>query len=139
MEPTQETLPASVELPMPVSGTSDAKGKAEDKSAAMPEVQSESTQPTSVAPQQGGTGDPQTVTTIPSVPASPPSPPGVPVDDAALMADDADLIEKEWVVRAKAVVEQTKTDPYAQNRELSKVKAEYIKKRYNKNVKVSEE
>lgn len=59
-------------------------------------------------------------------------------DDAALIADDADLIEKEWVARAKSVVEQTKTDPFVQNNELNKVKADYIKKRYNKDIKVSE-
>jgi hypothetical protein len=63
-----------------------------------------------------------------------PAHPGVP-----LTADDADLIEKEWVVRAKAIVEKTKNDPHLQNEEMSKFKAEYIKKRYNKDVKVNEE
>lgn len=67
------------------------------------------------------------------------SSPALSVDDDALIADDADLIEKEWVIRAKAIVEQTKSDPHVQNRELGKVKAEYIKKRYNKDVKVSGE
>lgn len=55
-----------------------------------------------------------------------------------LIADDTDLIEKEWVMRAKAIVMHTKNDPYTQNREMSKVKADYIKKRYNKDLKVSE-
>ena len=55
-----------------------------------------------------------------------------------LNADDADLIEKEWVTRAKTIVENTKNDPHAQNKQISQVKAEYIKKRYNKDVKVSD-
>ncbi len=57
---------------------------------------------------------------------------------SALMADDADLIEKEWVVRAKAIVTQTKDDPHKQNQEMNKVKADYLKKRYNKDLKISE-
>jgi hypothetical protein len=55
-----------------------------------------------------------------------------------LMADDADLIEKEWVDKAKAIVLHTKDDPYKQNQEMNKVKADYLKKRYNKDLKISE-
>lgn len=63
----------------------------------------------------------------------------LPVDPATMpaIADDADLIEKEWVMRAKHIVEQTKQDPYTQNKEVTKLKAEYLKKRYNKDVKLS--
>jgi hypothetical protein len=62
-----------------------------------------------------------------------------PVSDNTLMAEDSDLIEKEWVQKAKAIVDQTRNDPYIQNREISKVKATYIKKRYNKDIKVNNE
>ncbi len=55
------------------------------------------------------------------------------------IADDADLIEKEWIVKAKQIVEQTAKDPYRQNKEMSKVKADYLKKRYNKDLKVAED
>jgi hypothetical protein len=54
------------------------------------------------------------------------------------IADDADLIEKEWVLKAKQIVEETKNDPYAQNQEMNRMKADYIKKRYNKEVKLEE-
>lgn len=54
------------------------------------------------------------------------------------VADDVDLIEKEWVQRAKALVAKTKDDPHTQNKEMNKFKADYIKKRYNKEIKVSE-
>lgn len=54
------------------------------------------------------------------------------------IADDADLIEKEWVLKAKEIVARTKGDPYRQNEAIQHVKADYIKKRYNKDVKLRE-
>lgn len=54
------------------------------------------------------------------------------------MADDNDLIEKEWVEKAKQIVERTKDDPHAQNNEISQYKAEYIKRRFNREIKGSE-
>jgi hypothetical protein len=56
------------------------------------------------------------------------------VSDSNLPAADADLIEKQWVSRAKAIVAQTQDDPYKQKKEMGKVKAEYIKKRFNKTI-----
>ncbi len=55
-----------------------------------------------------------------------------------MQADDVDLIEKAWVEKAKAIVRSTHGDPFKQNKELSKIKADYIKKRYNRDIKVSE-
>lgn len=55
-----------------------------------------------------------------------------------MAADDSDLIEKEWVSKAKEIVEKTKEDPHEQSREISYLKADYLKKRYNKDIKVSE-
>lgn len=55
----------------------------------------------------------------------------------SLDAEDSDLIEKEWVAIAKQIVGQTRNDPYVQNKEMSKVKADYIKKRYNKDLKIN--
>lgn len=49
-------------------------------------------------------------------------------------AADSDLIEKEWVIKAKEIVEHTAEDPFRQQEELSKMKADYMKKRYNKDV-----
>jgi hypothetical protein len=54
------------------------------------------------------------------------------------IADDIDLIEKEWVEKAKEIVEQTKGNPYLQNTEISRTKADYLKKRYNKDLKISD-
>ena len=49
-------------------------------------------------------------------------------------AADSDLIEKEWVEKAKQIVERTRDNPYQQQEELSKMKAEYLKKRYNREI-----
>lgn len=72
----------------------------------------------------------------PAQPASQPTEVGT---DSPQIADDADLIEKEWVEKAKQLVEQTKNDPYQQNKAINKFKADYIKKRYNKDIKLSQD
>ena len=59
------------------------------------------------------------------------------MNNAPLAAADEDLIEKEWVDKAKKIVLETKSDPYKQEDEVSKLQADYIKKRYGKDVKLS--
>lgn len=53
------------------------------------------------------------------------------------IADDTDLIEKEWVLKAKEIVERTHDDPYKQNNAIHQLKADYMKKRYSKDIKLS--
>lgn len=53
-------------------------------------------------------------------------------------AQDSDLIEKEWVDKAKEIVEHTKDNPHEQQRAFNLMKAEYMKKRYNKDIKIDE-
>ncbi len=54
-------------------------------------------------------------------------------------SDDDDMsIEKECIDKAKAIVQQTSSDPFLQAKELSKVKAELLKRRYGKELKISE-
>lgn len=67
-----------------------------------------------------------------------PAPNSQAVTQDDLMADDADLIEKEWVTKAKKIVDQTRNDPREQSKQMYHVKADYIKKRYNKDLKVNE-
>ena len=55
-----------------------------------------------------------------------------------IIADDNDLIEKEWVVKAKQIVSATRDDPHTQNREINRFKADYLKKRYNKDIKLED-
>ena len=53
-------------------------------------------------------------------------------DDLPVVANDDDLIEKEWVDKAKKVIMQTKDDPYRRELEISKLQADYLRKRYGK-------
>lgn len=53
------------------------------------------------------------------------------------VASDDDVIEKEWVDKAKQIVSQTKDDPYIQEKEVSRLQADYLKKRYGKELKLS--
>ena len=95
-------------------------------------------------PQTGGAPDPAASQAAPSLGANPlaapdPVPSAVPATTSTpVIADDDDLIEKEWVQKAKAIVASTKNDPYRQNKEISSYKADYIKKRFNKDVKATE-
>lgn len=67
-----------------------------------------------------------------------PAAPVLPVQNSVLAADDNDLIEKEWVNKAKQIVERTRDDPYKQSEDLTIFKADYLKRRYGKTIKVSQ-
>lgn len=53
-------------------------------------------------------------------------------------AADKDLIEKQWVQKAKEIVAETKNDPYKQKSEMSRAKADYIQKRFKKVIKTDD-
>lgn len=54
-------------------------------------------------------------------------------------AADTDIIEKEWIVKTKEIIEATRHDPHRQTKELHKLKAEYMNKRYNRIIEPVEE
>jgi hypothetical protein len=91
----------------------------------------------------GGPAPQQTQTPAPTLP---PIVPPIPQDDTSqqpatlgsnpVAAADDDLIEKEWVDRAKKIVSETKNDPYLQEQEVSKLQADYLKKRWSKEINV---
>lgn len=56
-----------------------------------------------------------------------------------MVAEDKDEIEMEWVTKAKKIVEQTKSDPHLQERAVSRLQADYMKKRFNKDIKLPKE
>lgn len=60
------------------------------------------------------------------------------VQGTPIAADDVDVIEKEWVDKAKEIVDKTSGDPHRQNKEVSVLKADYMKKRYNKDIKLED-
>ncbi len=49
-----------------------------------------------------------------------------------LVAADEDLIEKEWVDKAKEIIEQTKDDPHARTAKVNELQRDYLQKRYGK-------
>lgn len=60
-------------------------------------------------------------------------------DDAnPVLAGDDDLIEKEWVDKAKKIIAETKDDPYAREREVNRLQADYLQKRYGKELGLSD-
>lgn len=105
-------------------------------------------------PEQGMAGSPEQAAgsaaqamPMPVIPL--PAPPAIPVmtqpgvvsntssSSTPPIADDGDLIEKEWVNKAKQIVDRTRDDPYRQSEQLTGVKVDYMQKRYGKAIKTS--
>ena len=58
--------------------------------------------------------------------------------NSPIIANDDDLIEKEWVDRAKKIVSETRDDPHKQEEAVSKLQVDYLKKRYGREIGVAE-
>lgn len=68
-----------------------------------------------------------------------PATPQTPQDNSMpALANDDDLIEKEWVDKAKQIIAQTKDDPYRREQEVNRLQADYLKKRYGKELGVAD-
>jgi hypothetical protein len=84
----------------------------------------------------------------PMQPALPPTATQIPVQQSTqdgtsshssgLKAAELDLIEKQWVEKAKKIINHTHDDPYKQKNEMTKFKADYIKKRFNKTIPIDD-
>lgn len=59
-------------------------------------------------------------------------------DDLPLVANDDDLIEKEWVDKAKKIIVETKDDPYKREQEVGRLQADYLRKRYGRELGASQ-
>ena len=103
----------------------------QDDNLQLPQVQADDDSADSDAIQQIA-GDPQML--------SPTSQQNAATDNSGNppVANDVDLIEKAWVEKAKNIVNNTMGDPHSQTEEINRMKADYIKKRYNKDIKASE-
>lgn len=86
----------------------------------------------------------------PAVPAAPPvlpmpapaqvvpmPAPAAPTDNNPVLAADDDLIEREWVDMVKKVVAENRNDPYKLAKEVSRLQADYVHKRYGREIGVS--
>lgn len=125
MEQTPNTPQMAETLPASATGTPEqGQGRAEQASSPQPAA------PQAAMPVSLPQVLPPTATGQPSATA--------PTATTPPIADDSDLIEKEWVHRAKQIVERTRDDPYKQSEELTGVKVDYMKKRYNKTIKLNQ-
>lgn len=81
---------------------------------------------------------PPVVVPVPPVTTTDSSVAAVPDDDLPAVANDDDLIEKEWVDKAKKIITQTKDDPYRREQEVGKLQADYLQKRYGRELGASQ-
>jgi len=61
------------------------------------------------------------------------------LNDSPAVAADDDLIEKEWVDKAKQIISSTRDDPARREKEVGRLQADYLKKRYGKELGASSE
>ena len=54
------------------------------------------------------------------------------------VAADDDVIEKEWVNKAKHIIAETTDDPYRREEAIKQLQKDYMRKRYNKEMGASE-
>lgn len=69
------------------------------------------------------------------VPIAVPAAPSVstqPTNDSPIVAGDEDVIEKEWVDKAKKIILETKDDPFGRTAKVNDLQKEYLMKRYSK-------
>jgi len=79
-------------------------------------------------------------TVTPVAPVSVPQNDPVPAatSGSPLIAADEDLIEKEWVDRAKEIILHTRDDPHARTQKVNELQRDYLQKRYGRVVGASE-
>lgn len=79
---------------------------------------------------------PPVVTPVAPPPADDPDP--AQATSSPMVAADEDLIEKEWVDKAKEIIDQTKDDPFTRTAKVNALQRDYLQKRYGKVVGASE-
>lgn len=78
--------------------------------------------------------------TAPVAPVDAPQNSTVPIaaSGSPLVAADEDLIEKEWVDKAKEIISHTKDDPHARTQKVNDLQRDYLQKRYGRIIGASE-
>jgi hypothetical protein len=133
------TMPESSELPPPPRPAEAGAAPTPETQPARAETAGVQAELPPAPPAGGGLPAPLPPMPIPASTSQPQAQPTVALpSDFPEIAEDNDLIEQEWVNKAKEIVERTRNDPHEQNKEINKVKADYIKKRYNREIKITE-
>ena len=91
-----------------------------------------------IASDAAATSTTATAIATPAVPVQVPQGAPPAVSATPLVAGDEDLIEKEWVDKAKEIIDTTKDDPYARTQKVNELQRDYLQKRYGKVVGASE-
>lgn len=104
---------------------------------ALPEVRQESDversmerSPVEMAPQPPQ--QPAVSSPFPANPIAPNNDTSQSISSNPISANDDDVIEKEWVSRAKQILSQTRDDPYAREKAINELQKDYLMKRYGK-------
>jgi Txe/YoeB family toxin of Txe-Axe toxin-antitoxin module len=61
---------------------------------------------------------------------------GTTISNNPIAANDDGLIEKEWVNKAKAIISNTRNDPYMREEKVNELQVDYLKKRYGEGLNV---
>ena len=73
-------------------------------------------------------------------PATPaPIPPIVAATANVADSDDTDEVDDIWLEKAQEIIAQTVDDPYSQTIALARLRADFLKSRYGKEIKLSED
>ncbi len=59
-----------------------------------------------------------------------------PIVSTPSVADDVDMIEKEWIEKINEILRRTQGEPFDRANQLALLKSDYLQKRYQKNVKI---
>jgi hypothetical protein len=60
------------------------------------------------------------------------------ISDSPVTAGDDDVIEKEWVDKAKKIITETRDDPHTRTTRVNNLQKDYLQKRYGKVIGASE-
>lgn len=121
--------------PQPIPPQSPEPQPAQSDTPELPAVQPASPAPAASPPAAAPIPQPAPA---PVVPVATPSI-TQPTTDGPAIAEDVDVIEKEWVDKAEQIVAQTAGDPHAEEEAVEDLQIDYLKKRYGKDVKKSED
>ena len=124
--PNPESIPGNTRPEIVVGGTETA---IEQQGSSAPERA-----PEQAAHAQASMAAQAVPITLPTPVIAPPIDQIQPVSDdsSPAVAADEDLIEKEWVDKAKQIISSTRDDPARREKEVGRLQADYLKKRYGK-------
>lgn len=140
-ENSQPVAPGVEQLPMPPAGGVEGMASLPPIDARFARGQERFEQAAEAGARVSDAAAASTTATAVAAPMTPVAPivqQGAPASTSPLVAADEDLIEREWVDKAKEIIEQTRDDPHARTQKVNELQRDYLQKRYGKVVGASE-